>query len=257
MIDYELEGKIAVVTGGGSGIGLATTQALAAQGAQVVVGDLDPAGAEGAAAHLVTVDFRDGDAGDRLIAAATENFGGVDIVVNNVGIAPYRESFLSVSDDDWRNVLGINFMSVVRTSRAAIPSMVERGGGAIVSIASDVARQPDPFFVDYAVSKAAIVNLSKAISIEFGPKGVRANSIAPGPTMTPLMGSFLDSLAADVGIEREAAPDYFAKDMRNLPLGKMNTPEDVAAVALFLVSPLSRQVTGSVYAVDAGSMLAT
>lgn len=260
MIDYGLQGKVAVVTGGGSGIGLATTRALSAQGVQVVVGDLDPSAAEsvpyGPTPHTITLDFSSPGAAGDLVGEAREHFGGVDVLVNNVGVAPYRESFLAVSDADWQRVLDLNFMTAVRACRAAIPSMIERVGGSIVSIASDIARQPDPFFVDYGVSKAAIVSLSKALSVEFGPRGVRANAVSPGPTLTPLMDSFLDSLAADVGIERDAAPEYLAKDMRKLPLQRMNAPEDVASVVLFLAGEHSRQVTGSVYCVDAGSMVA-
>jgi NAD(P)-dependent dehydrogenase (short-subunit alcohol dehydrogenase family) len=133
--------------------------------------------------------------------------------------------------------------------------MIERGKGAIVSIASDVGRAPDPFFVDYAVSKAGVLSLSKALSIEFGPKGVRSNVVSPGPTRTPLWdrpGGFADSLAEEFGMEVEAAIDHFAKEVRKLPLGKLGRPEEVANAVFFLASDLAAQVTGSEYCVNGG-----
>ena len=169
------------------------------------------------------------------------------MLVNNVGIAPWRESFLSTSDEDWNQVLSINFFAMVRCARAAIPHMVEQGRGAIVSIASDVGRAPDPFFVDYAVSKASILSLSKAISVEFGPKGIRSNAVSPGPTRTPLWdrpGGFAESIAAEYGMEKEDAIVHFAKEVRKLPLGKMGQPTDVANAVFFLASDLASQVTG-------------
>jgi NAD(P)-dependent dehydrogenase (short-subunit alcohol dehydrogenase family) len=155
--------------------------------------------------------------------------------------------------------MNLNFMTVVRFSRAVIPQMVEQGSGSIVSLASDVARQPDHFLVDYGVSKAAIAHLSKAISMEFGPRGIRSNAVAPGPTRTSLWdrpGGFVDYLASEYKMDRESAVEHFVKVTRNLPLGRMGQPEDVAAVITFLSSALARQITGSVYCVDSGSMRA-
>lgn len=259
MIDYGLNGKVVVVTGGGSGIGLASANAFAAEGCRVVVGDLKPpdaASIEGAhTAITMELDFRDPQAAGRLIATATEEHGGVDVLFNNVGIAPFREGLLTVSEEQWSELLSINFMTMVRACRAAIPVMLERGGGSIVSIASDAGRQPDPFFVDYAVSKSAILSLSKSISMEFGARGIRSNCVSPGPTVTAAMDKFLDALAEEKGIDRATAPDYFAKEMRHLPLGRMNDPADVAAVVLFLAGDRARQVTGSEYCVDAGSIV--
>lgn len=259
MIDYGLDGKVVVVTGGGSGIGLASAKAFAAEGCKVVVGDLNPPDAEtlGGEHPAVTLelDFRDPTAAAKLVAAAVEAHGGVDVLFNNVGIAPFREGFLAVSEEQWAELLSINFMTMARSCKAAIPEMLKRGGGAIVSIASDAGRQPDPFFVDYAVSKSAILSLSKSISMEFGSQGIRSNCVSPGPTVTAAMDKFLDALAVEKGIDRDTAPDFFAKEMRNLPLGRMNDPADVAAVVLFLAGDRARQVTGSEYCVDAGSIV--
>lgn len=259
-----LEGKTAIVTGGGAGIGLATSKMLAAEGANVVVVDIDvsevvaPDGSLGALLPVVA-DLSEASAAATAVEAAMGNFGSIDVLVNNVGIAPTRDGFLSVTDEEWSRVLNLNFMTAVRFCRAVIPQMIDQGNGSIVSLASDVARQPDHFFPDYGVSKAGIAHLSKVISIEFGPMGIRSNAVAPGPTRTSLWdrpGGFADYLAGEYKMDRESAIDHFAKVTRNLPLGRIGLPEDVAAVIVFLSSGLARQITGSVYCVDSGSMRA-
>jgi NAD(P)-dependent dehydrogenase (short-subunit alcohol dehydrogenase family) len=260
----DLEGKTAIVTGGGAGIGLATAKMLAGEGANVVVVDLDTKDvvlADDSPGKVLPVvaDLSDGSSAMTAVEAAMENFGSIDVLVNNVGIAPTREGFVSVTDEEWNRVLNLNFMTAVRFSRAVIPQMIEQGRGSIVSLASDVARQPDHFFPDYGVSKAAIAHLSKVISIEFGPKGIRSNAVAPGPTRTSLWdrpGGFADYLAGEYKMDRETAVEHFAKVIRNLPMGRIGQPEDVAAVITFLSSGLARQITGSVYCVDSGSMRA-
>lgn len=257
MTGYDLQDKVVLITGGGSGIGLATARAFVEQGAQVVVADRDPSAAAaiegGHTVHTTELDVTAEDALQGWVDEVAARFGGVDVLVNNVGVAPFRDSFLSVTDAQWTGLLEVNFLSAVRATRAAIPHMIERGGGAIVSLASDAATQPDPFFVDYAVSKAAVLSMSKSVSMEFGAQGIRANCVAPGPTATPAMDGFLESLSADLGKSFEETKEYFAKDMRKLPLGRMNDPADVAAVIVFLASGLARQVTGASYRVDAGS----
>jgi len=258
-VNTGLEGKVAVVTGAGSGIGLATTGLFLEEGARVVAADLDPSAAEGLGGSQevigVKADLSTPEAPGRVIERAVEEFGTVDALVNNVGIFPYRESFLAVSDEDWQQLMNVNFYSMARACRAAIPHMLRKGGGSIVSIASDVGRAPDPFFVDYSVSKAAVLMLSKAIAIEFGPSGIRSNCVSPGPTRTyswDKPGGFADSLASEYGMEKEAAIEHFAKEVRKMPLGKLGDPEDVAAAVVFLSSGLAKQVTGADYTVDGG-----
>lgn len=256
-MDLGLDGKVVLITGAGSGIGLATAKAFTAEGAQVVAADVNTAAVlEIDAARkpvATTLDVTADGAIEAWVADAVKQFGAIDVLVNNVGIAPYREGFLAVSDADWNTVLGVNFFGMVKASRAVLPHMVKAGRGAIVSIASDAGRQPDPFFVDYAVSKAAVLNLSKSLSIEFGPHGIRSNCISPGPTATPAMDTFLNAMAGELGKTYEETKEYFAKDMRKLPLGRMNDPKDVAGVAVFLASSVARQITGAAYSVDAGS----
>jgi NAD(P)-dependent dehydrogenase (short-subunit alcohol dehydrogenase family) len=260
-MNYELTGRVVVISGGGSGIGLASCRMFLEEGATVVAGDLDPSAAAALsdAVTAVTVDLSTATGAEQLISAAVEANGSVDVLVNNVGVFPFRDSFLSVSDADWGALMNINFYSMVRACRAVLPHMVKQGRGAIVSVASDVGRAPDRFFVDYSVSKAAVLMLSKAISIEFGPAGVRSNCVSPGPTRTPAWdkpGGFADSLAEEYGLGREQAIEHFAKEVRKLPLGKLGDPEDIAGVIAFLASDVSKHITGADYTVDGGIVAA-
>jgi len=186
-MDYGLTDRVVLVTGAGSGIGLATAQLFADEGAKVVVADLDPSAPGELAGPLTTValDLASPQGPVEPVARTVEEHGTIDVLVNNVGIFPFRESFLDVTDEDWAGVMNINFHAMLRASRAAIPHMIAKGRGAIVSVASDVGRAPDRFFVDYSVSKSSVLMLSKALSIEFGPQGVRSNCVSPGPTRTP------------------------------------------------------------------------
>jgi NAD(P)-dependent dehydrogenase (short-subunit alcohol dehydrogenase family) len=249
---------VAVVTGAGSGIGLATAGAFLAAGARVVAADLDPSAVSaldgGGGAALVRADLAEAAAPAAVVGEAVNRFGTVDVLVNNVGVCPHRDGFLSVTDDDWTALFNLNVLCMVRASRAVLPHMVRQGRGAIVSIASDAGHVPGAFFVDYSVSKAAVIMLSKAIASEFGPTGVRANCVSPGPTRTPAFesGEVIGRLAESRGVSREAATEHFLTEVRRMPLGRLGAPEDVANVVLFLASDLARQVTGADYRVDGG-----
>jgi NAD(P)-dependent dehydrogenase (short-subunit alcohol dehydrogenase family) len=263
QMELGLRDKVAVVTGASAGIGLAITRAFLAEGAKVVGGSRHPkalgelAGKEDILP--IAVDFSEPSAADQIIERAFEAFGKVDIVVNNVGIAPARDGFLSVDDEGWRSVLETNLMSMVRTSRAVLPHMMKRKSGVIINIASESGRQPDTILVDYSVSKAAMLSLSKALADEFGPHGIRVNAVSPGPTRTPLWdkpGGFADGLAKQFGLDKEAAIEHFARDVRKLPLQRMGTPEEIASVVLFLTSAQASFVTGAEYTANGGSIRA-
>jgi NAD(P)-dependent dehydrogenase (short-subunit alcohol dehydrogenase family) len=264
-VDYRLRDRVVVLTGGGSGIGLATTRLFVREGAHVVAGDLDTGqlkeleGEETGRLVPIDVDLATAEGCDALVQRAIDEFGRLDVLVNNVGIFPYRDGFLSTSDEDWDHLMNLNFMSYVRCSRAAIPRMLEAGKGSIVHIASEDGRQPDVFLPDYSVSKAAVLMLSKILAEEFGP-AVRSNVVSPGPTRTPqwdIPGGFAERLAQKFGFDdKEAAIEHFAKTVRGLPMGRLGEPEDPAHVVLFLASDLSKQATGSDYGVNGGSIKA-
>jgi NAD(P)-dependent dehydrogenase (short-subunit alcohol dehydrogenase family) len=190
-VDLHLSGKVAVVTGASTGIGLAVTRALAAEGVSVVAGarSVDSVAELGsdAAVHAVAVDLTSPDGPARLIEEAITVHGGLDILVNNVGsVRPHVGGFLTITDDDWLSALTVNLLAAVRTTRAAVPYLLERGSATIVTISSVNSFLPDPMIIDYTAAKAALTNFSKALSKELGPKGIRVNTISPGPVSTPL-----------------------------------------------------------------------
>lgn len=262
-MNYDFEGKVALVTGAGGGIGNTTARLLLEEGARVVGADLDPGSVRDLGAEDVVVpykvDLSTEEGPSAAVAHTVETFGRLDILINNAAIAPNRDSFLDVQDSDWKKVMDINFMSMVRACRSAIPIMRDQGGGAIVTVASDEGRQPDVYFVDYSVSKAAVLNLTKTLSIEFGPDNIRVNAVSPGPTRTPIWdrdGGFADYLVDMLdATDREDAIQKFVTDVRRMPIQRIGLPEDVANVILFLASDRARQVTGSDYWVNGGTMI--
>lgn len=257
-MDLGLQGKVAVVTAGGSGIGLAVAHALAGEGATVVVGDLDTTAVSGVAGILATrLDLLEPDAPRVLIEQALSKTGRLDILVNAMGGPTHRgEGFLAIDDGAWHRSLDLNLLTLIRTCRAAIPDMVRSGGGSIVHIASDVARQPDPIFIDYCVAKAALLSVSKALSIEFASQGIRSNCVSPGPTNTPgFMNFFTDHVAPQWGVTAAQAVDRFVNEIRKIPAGKLGEPSDVARVVVFLASNAAKHVTGSDYRVDGGVVI--
>lgn len=260
-MDLGLNGKVVVVTGAGSGIGFAVAKLLLEENARVVGGDVTIdsllAIAQPGTLGAVEVDLGTPEGPPALIARAKQDFGDVDILINCVGIGPVRGGFADITDADLQRTMDINFMSMLRSCRAALPGMVAKGAGVIVSVASDAGRMPDPFFIDYSLSKAAMLMFSKTISIEYGPKGVRSNIVSPGPIRTPMWdrpGGFADILAEQFGVDRETAVNKFATDVRRLPLARLGTPEEVAALCVFLASDRAGFATGSDFAINGGSI---
>jgi NAD(P)-dependent dehydrogenase (short-subunit alcohol dehydrogenase family) len=259
-MDTGLSDKVVVVTGGGAGIGLATVRAFVAEGSRVAAVDLEPAAAGGVddstRVMTVTADLSVPDGPAAAMHEVREHFGTIDVLVNNVGVAPHRDGFLSITDEDWRQLLEINFFSMIRACRAVLPDMVAQGHGAIVSVASDAGRIPGSLFIDYSVTKAAILMLAKAIANEYASKGVRSNCVSPGPTRTPVWehGPVVEALAAEFDGDHEAAIDNFLRNVRGMPMARLGDPEDVAAAIVFLASNLAKQVTGSDYRVDGGQI---
>ena len=263
-MDLQLSGRVALVTGASKGIGLAVTRTLLAEGARVVAAsrkssaELDEL--DGADLVHVEADLMDPEAPGRAVARATEVFGGLDILVNNAGGPPPgaslpRVSFLAPSDDDWRRMFEFNLFSAVRAVRAAVPCMLERGGGAIVNVSSGGARQPSSMNVDYNAAKAGMNTFTKALSEEFGPQGIRVNTVSPGPVRTAWWteeGGAADIIAGMAGTDRDSVMDSVAPQMMKLTTGRLVDPQEVADVVALLVSPRSASTTGADFAVDAG-----
>ncbi len=264
-MQLDLDDRIALVTGASKGIGLAVTQTLLEEGARVVaVSRTRPAEIDRLADDLihVTADLMDPDRPAEVVARAVGEFGGLDILVNNAGGPPPdtklpRFGFLELDDTDWREMFEFNLFSAVRASRAALPVMVERGGGAIVNVSSVHGRQPSAVNVDYGAAKAAMINLTKALSEEFAPQGVRVNGVCPGPVRTPWWtdeGGAADILAAATGSDRESVITTVAPEMMQLATGRLADPKEIAFAVAFLASPRSASTTGAEFVVDSGML---
>ena len=259
-MDLHLAGKVAVVTGASKGIGLAITRALVAEGALVVAGarsitDELVALSDTGQVLAVAIDLSTGDGPAELVARAS-HFGGLDIVVNNVGaVTPRTAGFLEVSDDDWLATLNLTLLAAVRTTRAAIPLLLERGGGNVVTICSVNAYLPDPGVIDYAATKAAVWNLSKSLSKEFGARGIRFNTISPGPVSTPLWlgeNGVAATVAKSMGISPEEARRRIVEGGGGFSTGRFTEPEEVADLVLLLASDRAGNVTGADFLIDGG-----
>lgn len=256
-MDINLTNKIAVVTGASKGIGLAITQELAAAGAFVIAGarhnspELAALEAAGSAT-FIAADLATPEGPRTLVAAAAER-GGVDILVNNAGaVFPRFEGILSVTDDDWASSLALNFLSAVRVTREAVPHLLARGGGAVVFVGSVNAELPEWNIVDYSATKAALANFAKSLSKEFGPKGIRVNTISPGPVATDLWlaeDGIASKFAAASG---GTADEVVASVVSGSATGRFTTPQEVADLALFLASGRAANITGSDIRIDGG-----
>ena len=262
-MDLNLNGRVAVVTGASKGIGLAVVGTLLDEGARVVATSRNPSpelDALGGDLHHVRADLMDPAAPAEVMACAVETFGGLDVLVNNAGGPPPgtkmpRFGFLELTDRDWREMFEFNLFAAVRACRAAIPLLVERGGGAIVNISSGHGRQPSAINVDYGAAKAALINLTKALSEEFGPQGVRVNGVCPGPVRTPWWtdeGGAADVMAAELGSDRESVMTTLAPEMMQLATGRLAEPQEIADAAALLASPRSASTTGTEFVVDSG-----
>ncbi|WP_329204221.1 SDR family oxidoreductase [Streptomyces sp. NBC_00683] len=238
----ELIGLKAVVTGGASGIGLATARLLAERGARVAVLDLDP-GAVDKPLRGYRADVSDDDAVRTAVAAAAEDLGGIDILVNNAGIGAAG----TVEDNDdaqWHRVLDVNVLGIVRTTRAALPYLRSSAEAAIVNTCSIAATAGLPQRALYSASKGAVLSLTLAMAADHVREGIRVNCVNPGTADTPWVGRLLD--AADDPVAERAALDA------RQPMGRLVTADEVAAAIVYLASPAAGSVTGTSLAVDGG-----
>jgi len=242
-----LQGKTAVITGGCSGIGLATAKRFAEEGAQVVIGDLDTANGDRIAGELggtfVHVDVTNADQVDALFAKAKEVYGSVDIAFNNAGISPPDDdSILDTGIDAWRRVQEVNLTSVYLCCKAALPYMLEQKKGSIINTASFVAVMGAATSqISYTASKGGVLSMSRELGVQFAREGVRVNALCPGPVNTPLL---QELFAKD--------PERAARRLVHIPVGRFAEPEELANAVLFLASDESSFITASQFMVDGG-----
>ncbi|OSC38462.1 SDR family NAD(P)-dependent oxidoreductase [Mycobacterium decipiens] len=245
--------KVAVISGGGTGIGAAIAKRFAAEGARVVVAGRRPEPIEAVAADIggvaVAADISVTDHATGAIAAALTHFGGLDIVVANAGVTSGGD-VLSVRDDDWQQLLDVNVTGAMKLARAALPALIDRGGGSIVNISSVSGLSASPAHAGYGVSKSALLALTRSMAYDYGRQRIRVNTVCPGWVRTPMADQAMDALADTKDISREEAYRLVAAD---LPLGRVASPEEIAHCCLFLASEEASFVTGAVLVADGGA----
>jgi NAD(P)-dependent dehydrogenase (short-subunit alcohol dehydrogenase family) len=242
-----LAGKTAVVTGGCSGIGLATVRRFAEEGATVVIGDLDEAGgkliADEVDGAFVLCDVTDPAQVDALFRTAKERFGSVDVAFNNAGISPPEDDSILTTDlEAWRKVQEVNLTSVYLCCKAALPYMLEQKKGSIINTASFVAVMGAATSqISYTASKGGVLAMSRELGVQFAREGIRVNALCPGPVNTPLL---QELFAKD--------PERAARRLVHIPVGRFAEPEEIANAVLFLASDESSFITASSFLVDGG-----
>jgi NAD(P)-dependent dehydrogenase (short-subunit alcohol dehydrogenase family) len=242
-----LDGRVAVITGAGSGIGLASARRLAAEGASVVCADVDSGSGEKAAAEVgglfVHTDVTDERAVEALFAAAVATYGAVDIAFNNAGISPADDDSILVTGlDAWKRVQEVNLTSVYLCCKYAIPHMQRQGRGSIINTASFVAMMGAATSqISYTASKGGVLAMSRELGVQFAREGIRVNALCPGPVNTPLL---QELFAKD--------PERAARRLVHIPIGRFAEPEEIAAAVAFLASDDSSFVTASTFLVDGG-----
>ncbi len=247
------DGKVVLITGGASGIGRAAADLFARRGAGVVVADRDGAAVEAAAGELraagadargVRADVTDRDDVAAMVATALESFGRLDVAVNSAGVTGTYARLPDQQLDDWERTVAVNLTGTFLCLQAEIPPMLEAGGGAVVNISSAAGLMGFAKLPAYVASKHGVVGLTKSVALEYARKGVRVNVLCPGDIRTPMLAGFAGS---------EDALDAMG---RNVPLGRLGTPEEVAEAIVWICSDAASFVTGSTFSVD-GGVLAT
>lgn len=243
-----LEGKTAIVTGGASGFGAGIAKKFIAEGARVMVADINSAAAADYARELgenaiaQSVDVSNGDSVSAMTDAALAAFAHIDILINNAGVTHLPAALDEISEEDFDRVLAVNIKSVYLTARSIVPHMKTRGRGAILNVASTAGVSPRPRLSWYNASKGWMITATKSMAVELAPAGIRVNAINPVAGETPLLKSFMG----------EDTPEMRAKFLSTIPIGRFSTPEDMGNAACYLCSDEASMVTGVAMQVDGG-----
>jgi 3-oxoacyl-[acyl-carrier protein] reductase len=246
-----LEGKVAIITGGGSGFGEGIVRKFAAEGAAIVVNDLRSDATDAVVGSLsnakcnvigVSGDVSSGTIVERIVETALKRFGRIDILVNNAGFTHTNQSLLTVTEADFDKVFNVNVKSIYHFTRRVVPVMKDQGGGCIINIGSVGALRPRPGLGWYCAAKGAVNTLTKVMAVEFAPDNIRVNCICPAAGDTGMM---LPSLGEDT-------PEKRARVLSSIPLGRFATPSDIATMAAFLSGDDTNFITGGIFPVDGG-----
>ncbi|MBS7566496.1 SDR family oxidoreductase [Mucilaginibacter sp. Bleaf8] len=265
-MNLNIKEKVAVITGGDSGIGLATAKLLAAEGAHIVLTDIRQDTVDKAAAELqsqapnikvlpIACNLDDNTSVLALAAKVDAELGGANILINCAGARGAAGDFLSLTDEDWLQTINTDLLGAVRVCRAFIPQLQKKGWGRVVLVSSENAYQPYEEESPYNACKAGIINLSKCLSRSYSKDGLLFNCVSPAYVESPMTNAMMDELAQERGTNRDEAVAWFLKNKRpHIAVGRRGQPEEVAAVIAFLSSDLASYVNGSNYRVDGGAV---
>lgn len=262
-MDLGLRDKVCAVTGASSGIGFEATRQLCTEGAKVLMISRNPeqlaamsevVRAEGGDAAVLVIDITEEHAGAHVVAAATQEFGKLDVLVNNAGAAKWRD-LEDAPDQDFRDQFELSVMAPHNLMKAAIPGMLSRGWGRVVNVSSTAGKRPSAQMPDYSVGKAAMLSLSRLYADKYAGQGVLVNAVCPGPTASELWmeaGGLLDQSRVHSGARDNDAAREAVGSKR--PIGRLATPEEIASVITFLCSDRASNVVGAAWGVDGGTV---